>query len=361
MRQLCSLVSSTSMNACASRWRISGSSRPRSAVAARALRQTQQLVEQDAVHDELARRRAALVAERRLRDLPAAVQLADEVLGRHAHVVEEDLVELLAAGHLPQRPNGDARAVHVDDEEADALRLRRGADRCAPAGCPSGELRVAGPHLLAVDDEVVAVALGLAAQRGEVGAGVGLGEELAPDLLGREDLGRWRCFCASVPWAISVGPTRLTPMRPMISGAWGARHLLLQDVVLDDRRAAPAVLRAASARRPSRRRSSRALPFDEERDFLGQRLELRHLARQLAPARRAARRGRLPRRGRRTGPWINGIGRTLASQLIPLRPSLATLRDLVVRQARAACAADSSVSAPRRRAGSRSAAARLRS
>ena len=60
VRQLLSLVISTSMNACASRWRID-----RVAGGARRARQRQQVVEQHAVDDELARRGAALVGERR--------------------------------------------------------------------------------------------------------------------------------------------------------------------------------------------------------------------------------------------------------------------------------------------------------
>ena len=43
-----------------------------------------------------------------------------------------------------------------------------------------GDVAEAGPDLLAVDDVVVAVADGARAQAGEVGAGVGLGEALAP-------------------------------------------------------------------------------------------------------------------------------------------------------------------------------------
>ena len=47
---------------------------------------------------------------------------------------------------------------------------------------PVAVVRARRPHLLAVDDPLVAVALGPRAQAGEVGAGAGLGEQLAPDL-----------------------------------------------------------------------------------------------------------------------------------------------------------------------------------
>ena len=53
---------------------------------------------------------------------------------------------------------------------------------------PVGDLAAARPDLLAVDDEVVALVHGGGLERGQVAAGVGLGVELAPQLLGREDL-----------------------------------------------------------------------------------------------------------------------------------------------------------------------------
>src|SRR5262249_36914770 len=58
-------------------------------------RQAQEVVEQHAVDDELPRRGAALVGERRVGDRPTLVLPADEVLARDEHLLEEDLVELL--------------------------------------------------------------------------------------------------------------------------------------------------------------------------------------------------------------------------------------------------------------------------
>ena len=43
---------------------------------------------------------------------------ADHVLARHAHVVEEHLVEPGDAGHLDERPDRDAGTLHVDQQEA---------------------------------------------------------------------------------------------------------------------------------------------------------------------------------------------------------------------------------------------------
>ena len=48
---------------------------------------------------------------------------------------------------------------------------------------PVAVMRARRPHLLAVDDPLVAVAHRSSAQTGEVGAGAGLGEQLAPDLV----------------------------------------------------------------------------------------------------------------------------------------------------------------------------------
>ena len=85
---------------------------------------------------------------------------------------------------------------------------------------PVGELRVGGPHLATVELPSAVDAPCRRAHRGEVRAGVGLGEQLAPQLLAAVGMaGSQRAFCSSVPWASSVGPARFTPMRPTSSGA----------------------------------------------------------------------------------------------------------------------------------------------
>ena len=52
-----------------------------------------------------------------------------------------------------------------------------------------GDVSEGRPHLLSVDDEVVAVVLGPRPQRREVGARARLREALTPDLLAGQDLG----------------------------------------------------------------------------------------------------------------------------------------------------------------------------
>ena len=75
-----------------------------------------------------------LVAEQRIGDPPAIMELADQILGRHRDVVEEHLAEFVVAGDGLDRPDPDAGAAQVDQEKADAgLPRLRLADRCAPA------------------------------------------------------------------------------------------------------------------------------------------------------------------------------------------------------------------------------------
>jgi len=56
----------------------------------------------------------ALVGEGGVRHLPAGVQLPYQVRARHAHVLEEDLVEAGVARHLHERAHADAGRPHVD-------------------------------------------------------------------------------------------------------------------------------------------------------------------------------------------------------------------------------------------------------
>ena len=118
---------------------------------------------------------------------------ADEVGGRDPDVGEPDLAEVSVGGHVGDRADLDPRRVHRDDHFADPAvgRPRRigATDQVAVVG-RFAERR---PDLLAVDDEVVAVADCGRGERGEVGAGVGFGHPDAPGGLAgehaREELG----------------------------------------------------------------------------------------------------------------------------------------------------------------------------
>jgi hypothetical protein len=119
--------------------------------------------------------------------MPAAVDRPNHVLVRDEHVVEEDLVELRAAGRHPQRPDRDALGVHVDDHHRDAVVLGRVRVRAHSGEAVAGVLRAAGPDLLAVDQPARAR---LPVHSGRprpdarrVGSGARLAEQLAPDHL----------------------------------------------------------------------------------------------------------------------------------------------------------------------------------
>ena len=95
-------------------------------------------------------------------------------LARHPDVVEERRVDVVLA-HQLQRLQGDARGVHRYDDDRNALVLL--GFRIGAHGQPAvvGAARQAGPHLLAVDDVLVAVANRPGLQRCKVGAGLRLG------------------------------------------------------------------------------------------------------------------------------------------------------------------------------------------
>jgi len=130
---------------------------------------------------------AALVLQRRDRDLPAAVQLAEQVLARHAHGVEEHLVELGLAGHLAERAHRDARALHVDEQARDALGAPGLGIGAAEEHAPVGVVPERRPDLLAGHLEVIAPEHRLRAQRGQIRARARLGEAEAPEVIGGQD------------------------------------------------------------------------------------------------------------------------------------------------------------------------------
>jgi len=114
----------------------------------------------------------ALVGEQVFGVGPAFIFLADEVGDGDFHVGEPGLVDLMPAIHGDDWTDFDAGRLHVDEDEGDAfLRFLRGWVGAAEHEDPVGEVTERGPGFLAVDDVVIADALGLGFQRGEVGAG----------------------------------------------------------------------------------------------------------------------------------------------------------------------------------------------
>src|SRR5205814_10704383 len=150
------------------------------------------------------------------------------------------LRELAAARHLADAPDLDARLVHVDQEEADALvRLTLGA------GAREQEALVrvvsaARPCLLPVQHPLAVLALGAGAQAREVAARVGLAESLAEDQLAAEDAVD---VLVLLPLSAVSNKRRRKERHAEPAeddrGA-GARHLLLVDRLHHRRRAAAA-------------------------------------------------------------------------------------------------------------------------
>ena len=96
-------------------------------------------------------------------------------------VGEEHLIEAGATGHLAQRSDLDAGSAHVHHEAGQASVLGLVGIGAADDLADLGVLGAGGPHLLAVEHPLVAVALGPCLDAGEVAAGPRLAEELAGD------------------------------------------------------------------------------------------------------------------------------------------------------------------------------------
>ena len=184
---------------------------------------------------------AAFVGQHGHRDAPAFADLPDQMIARHAGVLEEHLAELALAGHLPQRSHGDAGRVELAEHERDAAVaiFRIGAAQHEDPVRPRAE---GGPDLLPVQHEVVAVEDGAGLERRQVAAGTGLAEALAPDLVagehGRDEAAALR-FAAVVDERRTEQPDaeRVQDRRGV-----GARQLRLEDGLLDLRGAAAAPL-----------------------------------------------------------------------------------------------------------------------
>ena len=114
-------------------------------------------------------------------DRPAAVDVADNPFAVDPDVVEEHFGQFAAATCQRDRPDGDPGRVGIDHEHRQSAVAAFGRTGTYQREQPGGRRPLAGPDLLAVDDEA-AVAIGdcAGAQRGEVAAGLRLGEALAP-------------------------------------------------------------------------------------------------------------------------------------------------------------------------------------
>src|SRR5918995_1110048 len=134
-----------------------------------------------------AAQRDPLVVELAGDELPAVVLYGDQVGGGDADVVPVDGADVVRRQQAERRAL-DAGRVHRCDQDRDAAVATvvfAGADRQPAVVGVAGQ---AGPHLLAGDHVVVAVADGPSAQRRQVGAGAWLGVADAEMDLAPQDL-----------------------------------------------------------------------------------------------------------------------------------------------------------------------------
>ena len=104
------------------------------------------------------------------RDLPALADRAEPEVVGELDPVEVDLVEGAAAGHLADRPHGDAGRVHRHQEDGEPGVLGRGRVGAGHRDAEVGDRRAGGPHLVAVEHPVAVALDGPGADGGEVGA-----------------------------------------------------------------------------------------------------------------------------------------------------------------------------------------------
>ena len=173
------------------------------------------------------------LADRAIRDSISAL-ICHGVFDRHPNVIEKHVVDLAATIHGGDRSHLYARAGHVDEQERDAslrFALGRGAHQ---AEHHVGVLGEGGPGLGAVDDIMVAVALGPRLERSEVGTRTRFGIALAPPVLAGQDARQiallLRLAAEGDDHRADHGDAeRNDPWRP------GPRHLLVEDMPLHRR------------------------------------------------------------------------------------------------------------------------------
>jgi hypothetical protein len=188
-----------------------------------------------------------LVAEEVLGHGPALAFFEHQVRHRHLHLVEEHLVHLTLPVHEHERPHGDARALHVDEEERNPFLLLRGRVGPHEAEDPVGVVRERRPGLLALDDIVVALARRARLEGREIRACARLRVALAPEVVAVVDAREETLFLRG---RAELEEHRGAHREPERNEGRSARvtALLLEDVTLHDR-----PVGAAPLLRPGRR------------------------------------------------------------------------------------------------------------
>jgi len=127
------------------------------------------------------------VAEQGLGHGPAVVERTHQIFRRHFYIAEKHLAEFFFPGDMADGADIYARQCQIDQQKADALLLLVVVAGAYQRIAVCGFHRQGGPDLLAVDDKVVALAVGAGFETGEVGTGVGLGIALGPVVIAGED------------------------------------------------------------------------------------------------------------------------------------------------------------------------------
>ena len=120
----------------------------------------------------------ALEVERVHENVPAAVDVADEVLHGDLDAVEKDLAQVAAAEHR-ETAHLDTGRVDRRDEDRDAAMSRLVGVRANGEVDPVGDPRARRPDLVAVDDPAISPEHGTRRERCEVAPRPGLREALA--------------------------------------------------------------------------------------------------------------------------------------------------------------------------------------
>src|SRR5690554_537205 len=185
-----------------------------------------------------------------LADGPALAFFANEIFFRNFHIGEKYLAERAhPADHL-DRPDFDARCIHVHQQERNAAMLVA-LVRADEAEAFVGPLATTGPGLLAVDDIMIAFIFCKSLQIGEVGSGVRFGITLAPADFTTADR-RDMLFFLSLVTIFQQGWAKHHNAHAAnrIIGA-GLGHFFVQDRSLFAVEAAAAILRRPGGRAPS--------------------------------------------------------------------------------------------------------------
>ncbi len=233
----------------------------------------------------------AFVGERFADYRPALVLRTEAARRRHAHLVEEQLVEGVVTHHRRHLGDDEALGGRRHEEHGDAGVAWGGGVGAHEQVAVVGDRGVRRPGLLAGHHVLVAVEPSARAQRGQVGAGVGLREPLAPHDLAAHDRRQQRrlLLVGAVGQDRRSDPVDVHVLRaPRLADR---PQFLAEDDVLPGRGRPPAVLGRPVRRQPAALGESTVEDL-RVGDVLG-RSELAHRAAPLAVERRGDERAQL--------------------------------------------------------------------